>query len=122
MTSGHSSIDVFELLQRLALNDEPTVRRLVGAGPGGAVGALDAKSAALVRLGALLSVGAATASCRVTAEVARAAGASDEEIVAVLVAVAPVVGGARVVDAAPRLALAIDHDVEALDAPLEHPF
>jgi alkylhydroperoxidase/carboxymuconolactone decarboxylase family protein YurZ len=52
-------------------------------------------------------------------EVARAAGATDREIVAVLVAVAPVVGGARVVDAAPRLALAMDHDVDALDEPLD---
>jgi alkylhydroperoxidase/carboxymuconolactone decarboxylase family protein YurZ len=52
-------------------------------------------------------------------EVARAAGASDREIVAVLVAVAPVVGGARVVEAAPRLALAMDHDVDALDEPLD---
>jgi 4-carboxymuconolactone decarboxylase len=118
MPNRHRSIDAIELLRRLALNDEPTVQLVVGAGPAGAVAALDAKSAALVRLGALLSVGAATASCRVTAEVARAAGATDEEIVAVLVTVAPVVGGARVVDAAPRLALAIDHDVEALDEPL----
>jgi 4-carboxymuconolactone decarboxylase len=112
-------MDVIELLRRLALNDEPTVRLVVGAGRAGTVAALDAKSAALVRLGALLSVGAATASCRVTVEVARATGATDQEIVAVLVAVAPVVGGARVVDAAPRLALAMDHDVEGLDAPFD---
>jgi alkylhydroperoxidase/carboxymuconolactone decarboxylase family protein YurZ len=45
-------------------------------------------------------------------ERARAAGAGDDEIVAVLVAVAPVIGGARLVGAAPRLALAIDYDVE----------
>ena len=45
-------------------------------------------------------------------ECARAADASDAEIVGVLVAVAPAVGGARVVGAAPRLALAIDYDVE----------
>ena len=74
-----------------------------------------------MRLGSLLSVGAATASCRVTVDVARAAGATDEEIVAVLVAVAPVVGGARLVAAAPRLALAIDYDVEDVDAASEPP-
>jgi alkylhydroperoxidase/carboxymuconolactone decarboxylase family protein YurZ len=110
-------MDVIELLRRLALNDEPTVQLVVGAGRVEAVAALDAKAAALVRLGALLSVGTATTSCRVMVEVARAAGATDREIVAVLVAVAPVVGGARVVDAAPRLALAMDHDVDALDEP-----
>jgi alkylhydroperoxidase/carboxymuconolactone decarboxylase family protein YurZ len=112
-------MDVIELLQRLALNDEPTVRLVVGAGRVEAVATLDAKAAALVRVGALLSVGAATTSCRVMVEVARAAGASDREIVAVLVAVGPVVGGARVVDAASRLALAMDHDVDALDEPLD---
>jgi 4-carboxymuconolactone decarboxylase len=60
----------------------------------------------------LLSLGAATSSCRTTVEVARGAGASDAEIVGVLVAVAPAVGSARVVGAAPRLALAIDYDVD----------
>jgi hypothetical protein len=35
--------------------------------------------------------------------------------------VAPVVGGARLVAAAPRLALAIDYDVEDLDAAPESP-
>ena len=73
---------------------------------------LDAKTTALVRLAALLSIGAATSSCRAAVECARAAGATDAEIVGVLVAVAPAVGGARVVGAAPRLALAIDYDVE----------
>jgi alkylhydroperoxidase/carboxymuconolactone decarboxylase family protein YurZ len=106
-----------ELLRRLALNDENTVRSAIGAGAAAqsAFAALDAKTAALVRLAALLAVGAATVSCRATVEVARATGASDEEIVGVLVAVGPAVGAARLVDAAPRLALAIDCDLEGLD-------
>jgi alkylhydroperoxidase/carboxymuconolactone decarboxylase family protein YurZ len=106
-----------ELLRRLALNDEKAVHAAVASWPL-AVGAdprpLDAKTAALVRLAALLSVGAATVSCRASVEVARAAGASDEDMVAVLVAVAPAVGAARLVASAPRLALAIDCDVEGL--------
>jgi alkylhydroperoxidase/carboxymuconolactone decarboxylase family protein YurZ len=66
-----------------------------------------------VRLAALLSIGAATSVVPGRGRVARAAGgATDAEIVGVLVAVAPAVGGARVVGAAPRLALAIDYDVE----------
>lgn len=102
-----------ELLRRLALNDEKAVRRAIGdARPA----ALDVKTAALVRLAALLSIGAATASCRPAVERARAAGASDEEIVGVLVAVGPAIGAARVVAAAPRLALAADYEVEDLDA------
>jgi 4-carboxymuconolactone decarboxylase len=107
-------VEAEELLRRLALNDEKVVRAAVGAdsrspshGPD-----LDARTSALVRLAALLSIGAPTSSCRVAVELARAGGATDGEIVGVLVAVAPVVGGARVVGAAPRLALAIDYDVE----------
>ena len=102
-----------ELLRRLALNDEKAVRAAVGARPA-AVGddVLDARTSALVRLAALLTLGAPTSAYRVGVERARAAGAGDDEIVAVLVAVAPVIGGARLVGAAPRLALAIDYDVE----------
>ena len=103
-----------ELLRRLALNDENVVRAAVGADLRSLTdGAhLDAKTNALVRLAALLSIGAATSSCRAAVECARAAATTDAEIVGVLVAVAPAVGGARVVGAAPRLALAIDYDVE----------
>ena len=123
MESGRGAVHVIELLRRLALNDEHAVRRAVSGSPGelGCSDALEPKAAALVRLGALLSVGATTASCRVTVDVARASGATDEEIVGVLVAVAPVVGSARLVAAAPRLALAIDYDVEDGDSDWEAP-
>ena len=108
-------MDAEELLRRLALNDENVVRSAVGADPLSLSGGpdLDAKTSALVRLAALLSIGAATSSCRAAVECrARRRRATDAEIVGVLVAVAPAVGGARVVGAAPRLALAIDYDVE----------
>jgi alkylhydroperoxidase/carboxymuconolactone decarboxylase family protein YurZ len=106
-----------ELLRRLALNDEKTIRSAIGASapPLSGVATLDDKTAALVRLAALLSVGAATVSCRAVVELARAAGATDDELVAVLVAVGPAIGAARVVSAAPRLALAIDYDLEDLE-------
>jgi alkylhydroperoxidase/carboxymuconolactone decarboxylase family protein YurZ len=114
---GRADVDAEELLRRLALNDENVVRSAVAADTRslGSGRQLDAKTNALVRLAALLSIGAATASCRAAVELARAAGATDAEIVSVLVAVAPAVGGARVVVAAPRLALAIDYDVEDVD-------
>ena len=67
----------------------------------------------LVRLGALLALGAATTSLRSTVEHAIEAGASEAEIVGVLVAVAPAVGLARVVSTAPRLAVAIGYDLDA---------
>src|SRR4051794_12069142 len=106
-----------ELLRRLALNDERMVSRATDTRPP-AIGdpALDERTRALVCLGALLSVGAATTSCRAAVDAARVAGATDEEFVGVLMAVGPAVGGARVVHAAPRLALAIDYDIGEADA------
>jgi alkylhydroperoxidase/carboxymuconolactone decarboxylase family protein YurZ len=111
-----------ELLRRLALSDERTVQSAIGAGPSLASGtALDPKTAAFVRLAALLTLGATTASCRVTVERARAAGATDDELAAVLLAVGPAVGAARLVGAAPRLALALDFDIERVDERWEDP-
>jgi alkylhydroperoxidase/carboxymuconolactone decarboxylase family protein YurZ len=102
-----------EQLRRLSLNDDAAVRSAIGADPAHTL--LDARTLALVRLAALLSIGAPTASCRAAVEAAHAAGATDEELVDVLVAVAPVVGTARLVAAAPRLALAIDYDITVAD-------
>ena len=122
MPSVEPTMHLDELLRRLALNDEGAVSRATAPAVGApGAPALDAKTGSLVRLGALLSVGATTASCRGAVELARAAGASDEELVGVLMAVGPVVGGARVVSAAPRLALAIDYDIEDADVAWEGP-
>lgn len=63
----------------------------------------------LVRLGALVAVGAATPSLRRTVELALTSGASEMELVGVLVAVAPIVGLAQVVTTAPMLAEAIGY-------------
>jgi 4-carboxymuconolactone decarboxylase len=110
-------VDLGELLRRLALNDEQVVQSALGADPAVPRDALlDARTSALARLAALLTVGATTESCRVTVELARSAGSSDAEIVGVLMAIAPAVGGARLVTAAPLLALAIDRDVEDADS------
>jgi alkylhydroperoxidase/carboxymuconolactone decarboxylase family protein YurZ len=105
-------VDAEEVLRRLALDDEAVVRSAVAATPARGGTELDAKTHALVQLAALLSIGGATSSCRAAVDRARVAGTCESEMVAVLLAVAPVVGGARVVGAAPRLALAIDYDVE----------
>jgi 4-carboxymuconolactone decarboxylase len=106
---------VEQLLRRLALNDERSLRAAL-ADPGlVAASHLDAKTEALIRLGALLSVGAATVSLRWTVDLAYAAGATDEEILGVLLAVAPAVGHARVVGVAPHLALALGYDFDETD-------
>ena len=106
--------EVERLLRRLALNDEESIGMVLSNGAelsGGT--ALKPKVDLLVRLGALLALGAATSSIRTTVERAREAGATETEIVGVLIAVAPAVGLARVISTAPRLALAIGYDVEA---------
>jgi alkylhydroperoxidase/carboxymuconolactone decarboxylase family protein YurZ len=74
---------------------------------------LDQKTHALVRLAASLAMGATISSYQSTVEPALAAGASLDEIVGTLIAVAPTVGLTRVVSAAPELALALGYDVEA---------
>jgi 4-carboxymuconolactone decarboxylase len=100
-----------ELLRRLALNDENSVGMVLASGSGpDQETALVPKVDLLVRLGALVAVGAATTSLRRAVQQALAAGASEAEIVGVLVAVAPTVGLARVVATAPKLATAIGYD------------
>lgn len=98
------------LLRRVALNDEKSVE-LVLTGYGEPE-VLQPKVDLLVRLGALLALGAATTSIRSAVESARAAGATETEIVGVLVTVAPAVGLARVVSTAPKLAAALGYDVD----------
>ena len=68
---------------------------------------------ALVRLGAALAIDAAPSWYRSNVDVAVLAGASVDEIVGTLIAIAPIVGLARVVSAAPQLALALGYDVDA---------
>ena len=105
--------EVERLLRRLALNDEESVGRvLTSSPPPDGFPSLVPKVDLLVRLGALLALGAATSTLRATVDRAVEAGATETEIVGVLIAVAPALGLARVVSSAPRLALAIGYDIE----------
>jgi 4-carboxymuconolactone decarboxylase len=72
---------------------------------------LDDKTHALVRLGALVAVDPASPGYMATVQNARRRGASDEEIVGCLIAALPALGVARIVSAAPKLALALGYDV-----------
>ncbi len=105
--------EVERFLRRLALNDEQSVERVLVSSGGEPSVALGEKVDLLVRLGALLALGAATTSLRATVRRALGAGASEAEIVEVLVAVGPAVGLARVVTEAPRLAAALGYQIEA---------
>jgi alkylhydroperoxidase/carboxymuconolactone decarboxylase family protein YurZ len=105
--------EIERLLRRLALNDEGSVEMVLARGSQAEPRAtLVPKVDLLVRLGALLALGAATTSLRATVERAKRAGATDDEIVGVLIAVAPAVGQARVVSTAPKLATAIGYQLE----------
>jgi 4-carboxymuconolactone decarboxylase len=109
-----------KLLRGLAAGDETVLRSVLAvapvleredqaasSGPG-----LPAATIALVHLAALLAGGGSTTSLRWAVELALRSGSNDDEIVEVLVIMAAVVGSARVVAAAPRLALAIGYDIE----------
>lgn len=100
-----------DLLRRLALSDEDAATVTLAKGAIRPAG-LDPKTWALVRLAGLIAVSSASASYQSSVTVAHAAGASDDEVVGVLMSVAPLVGTARVVDAAADLALALGYDVD----------
>ena len=111
---GSAGMDPAEdLLRRLAFNDEKVLGMILTRRVGAEREAeLSPKMELLVRLAALLSVGAATPSLREAVDQAVAAGATSSEIVGVLVAVGPTIGLAGVVACAPRLARAIGYDLE----------
>ena len=104
-------MDYTDRLRRLALNDA-TFAQAVGGGPDVEPHFLDAKSVALVRLGALIAEGGAVPSYAELADAAVDAGASAAEIVDVLFSAIRVVGFPRVVAEAPKLALALGYDTE----------
>jgi 4-carboxymuconolactone decarboxylase len=105
-------------LRSLALNDDSFVESVLGIQLDTVEASrLDPKTHALVRIGALLALDAAPSSYQGGVEAALAAGATIDEVVGAVVAVAPTIGLTRIVSAAPELALALGYDVdEALEA------
>jgi 4-carboxymuconolactone decarboxylase len=103
-----------EILRRLAIIDERFVEDQAGLGLGVAASRpLDPKTAALVRLGALVAIGSPVVCLEWSITRALAAGASEDEITDVLLAIAPVAGLGRVTGAVPGVAAALGYDVEA---------
>ena len=109
----HGVGDAESTALRLAIRDGTLIDSvLVDCERNLALSALDARTHALVQLGALVAVGAGVSSFAVTVEEALAAGATPDEIVGTVVAVMPLIGTARAVKAAPRIALALGYDVD----------
>ncbi len=111
-----------ETLRRLAMIDEGFVEDQAGLGLGLAgTSALDPKTAALLQVGVSVALGSPAVCLELCAGRALAAGASEDEIADVLLAIAPVAGLSRVVAAAPDVATALGYDVAAaLEEPDDH--
>src|SRR5688500_18301031 len=96
------------------MNDEASIRSFLGLKlEANEDASLGPKTSALVRLGALVASDAAPATFQWAVDVALAAGARDEEVIDTLVAVAPIVGMASVVSAAPDIAIALGYPIES---------
>jgi hypothetical protein len=100
-----------EVLRRLTAADRYEAADALSAEATGEC-ELDRRTRALVQLSALLADDAGTASVRWAADVAAATGADDATLVRVLITAASAAGAAQVVKSAPRLALALDVDLE----------
>jgi alkylhydroperoxidase/carboxymuconolactone decarboxylase family protein YurZ len=95
------------------MNDERFVESRLGIRVGdGDDLCLEVRDRALVRLAALMSLDASPSSYLWAIGEAIDTGCDRREIVGVLLAIAPVVGVARVVSVAPQLSLALGYDVE----------
>ena len=106
-----------DVLRKLSIQDDAYVAGLLADdGTNLAESMLEGKTHCLVQLGALAAIDAPLPSYMEVVEQSRRHGVSDDEIVGVLIAVLPATGAARVVSAAPKLALVLGYDVdEALE-------
>ena len=99
-------------LRRLAVHDEALLAAIAVEGSSFATSVIDQRTEALLRVAATVAVEGARSSFQHAVACALATGATSDEIVATLEAVTPVTGAAQVVRSAPKLALALDYDVE----------
>jgi 4-carboxymuconolactone decarboxylase len=107
-----------DTLRRLTIRDTVFIDRILQHGDENvARSRIDGRAHGLVRVGALVAADAGTPSFMEACDAALAADATRDEIAGTLIAVLPLIGVARVVAAAPNLALALGYDVsEALEA------
>jgi alkylhydroperoxidase/carboxymuconolactone decarboxylase family protein YurZ len=101
-----------ETLRRLAIIDEGLIGDAAALELRPA-GALDAKTTALLQVGALVAIGSPAVSLDWSVARALAAGATKDQIADVLLAIAPVTGLGRVIAAATDLGTALGYNVEA---------
>jgi alkylhydroperoxidase/carboxymuconolactone decarboxylase family protein YurZ len=111
-----------EILRKLAIIDEGFVKSRAGLELDSAgMSALDAKTVALMWLGASVAIGSSAVCLEWSTSRALAAGASKDEIAEALLAIVPVAGLGRVVSAAPEVATGLGYDIEAaMEEPADH--
>jgi 4-carboxymuconolactone decarboxylase len=100
-------------LRRLALHDDALLKASATEDCSLSDPVIDERTGALVRIAAMVAVDAAPSSFQSAVSHALAVGVSADEIVAALEAVTPVTGATRVVQCAPKVALALGYDVDA---------
>jgi 4-carboxymuconolactone decarboxylase len=103
-----------ETLRSLAMIDEGFVKSEAGLALGAAgISALAPKTAALLQVGASVTIGSSPVCLQWSVARAMTAGATEDEIADVLLAIAPVTGLGRIAAAAPDMAIALGYDVAA---------
>jgi len=103
-----------EILRRLAIMDDGVVQDQAALGLGQAGRwVMDPKTAALVQMGALVAIGSPAVCLEWGVSRALAAGATEDEITDVLLAVAAAAGLGRVVGATVGVADGLGYDVQA---------
>ncbi len=107
-------MDYRNILRRLAMGDTSLVESTLCDETGNmSAPRLDPRTAAFARLGALVAMGTSPSGYQGHVDSAFAAGATPEEVVSMLVAIARTIGLARVMSAAPAFSLALGYDTDA---------
>jgi alkylhydroperoxidase/carboxymuconolactone decarboxylase family protein YurZ len=101
-------------LRRLSINDTRYLDACLHSDAADdTIHGLDPHARGLLRLGILVALDGPPSAFEWATSEALASGATPDELVAVLIAAAPLVGSAHVVSAAPRLARALGYDLDS---------
>jgi alkylhydroperoxidase/carboxymuconolactone decarboxylase family protein YurZ len=114
-------IESEEILRRLTIGDRAYCRSLLADEVPGVSHHLDARSLALLRLGATMTAGMAGPVWQQRVTEALESGLGFDDIVEALTALAPTIGIDRAVAIAPELARALGYDIDAALERLDDP-
>lgn len=105
-----------DILRMLVVNDLGLMAALQTEGEASDLAPLDARSRSIARLAATVAHDGSVQTFSWTVGDALDRGVTPDEIIGVMLAIAPLVGGARIVNTAPKVALALGYDLdEALE-------